>query len=127
MIGARVRDRRKEIGLSIAELTRRSELSRSAVSEIEKGSQPRSDTLIRIARSLDVSTDFLAKGEEFTERELVVHPELASMADHHGLTFTQAHCLMRVAKVLEQSSSKFQLKPVHVDWMKLYRDIEDWL
>ena len=53
--------------------------------------------------------------------------ELASMADHHGLTFTQAHCLMRVAKVLEQSSSKFQLKPVHVDWMKLYRDIEDWL
>ncbi len=64
--GFRVRRIRVEKGLTLAELSRRSDVSRSTLCSMELGQrQVNSHTLLRISRALKVSLDYLMTGKEF--------------------------------------------------------------
>lgn len=58
-IGGRVRQRRIELGLTIAELAKASDLSNSAISELESGRSKGSPSIHKIAAALEVSPEWL--------------------------------------------------------------------
>ena len=63
-VGERIRTRREELGLTQAQLADELGVTHQHVSEIESGaSAPSLDLLVRVARRLGDSTDFLLTGE----------------------------------------------------------------
>lgn len=130
-LGDRIRERRKDLRLSLTELATRANMSKTYLWEIEHGKaiNPGGEILARLSRVLGVSIDLLMSGNEFTEgaQEISVPGELALMADTLGLPFNNVCSLVKVAKAIEQTSSQFHLKPVHWDWRKLYEGIKEFL
>ena len=63
MLGARIAALRREAGLSQAELASRLQVSPSALGMYEQGRrEPSADTLVKLARELGVTTDYLLTG-----------------------------------------------------------------
>ena len=70
MLGERIAALRRRAGLSQAELAQRLQISASAMGMYEQGRrEPSVDTLVAMARELQVSTDFLLTGRIRTEQE----------------------------------------------------------
>ena len=70
MLGARIAALRRRAGLSQSELAQRLQISASAMGMYEQGRrEPSVDTLVAIARELQVSTDFLLTGKIRTVQE----------------------------------------------------------
>ena len=74
LVGARLRDARKRLGMRQADLACLLGAAASWISDLENGKQrgPAAETIVRLARALGVSTDFLlgmdlaADGEDAT-------------------------------------------------------------
>lgn len=70
MLGARIAALRRKAGLSQAELAQRLQISASAMGMYEQGRrEPSIDTVVAMARELQVSTDFLLTGKTRTAQE----------------------------------------------------------
>ena len=70
MLGARIAALRRRAGLSQSELAQRLQISASAMGMYEQGRrEPAVDTLVAMARELQVSTDFLLTGKIRTPQE----------------------------------------------------------
>ena len=70
MLGQRIAALRRRAGLSQAELARRLQISASAMGMYEQGRrEPSVDTLVAMARELQVSTDYLLTGKIRTVQE----------------------------------------------------------
>ena len=72
MDGKRMRDRRRELGITQAQLAEMVGTAQARISQIENGeSEPSIDVLMRLARALGVTTDYLlGMGEsEESDRE----------------------------------------------------------
>ncbi len=70
MLGARIAALRRQAGLSQAELARRLQISPSAMGMYEQGRrEPAGQTLVALARELEVTTDYLLTGQPGTPRE----------------------------------------------------------
>ena len=83
MLGERIAVLRRHAGLSQAELAQRLQISASAMGMYEQGRrEPSVDTLVAMARELQVSTDFLLTGRIRTlqEDELMTRMLLGSVA-----------------------------------------------
>lgn len=61
-MGLRIRDVRKQRGLSGVELARAVGLSAQAFSNIERGACPRLEVMVSIVEALDVSMDYIVRG-----------------------------------------------------------------
>lgn len=129
-LGARIRERRKELKLTKRQLAERSGISSAYVRQLENGMRvnPSGKILANLCKSLDVSIERLLSGNEFTpEGKVDIPGDLAVMADHLQLPFHHVVGLVRVAKALEQTSGQYRLTPVHWDWRRLYVGIKEWL
>jgi len=63
-LGRRVRDSRKELGLTLQSLADRMDMSKTGLWQIEQGkSEPGAGTLWRLSRALQCSIDYLVAGE----------------------------------------------------------------
>ena len=70
MIGPRIAALRRERGMSQADLAAKIQVSPSALGMYEQGRrEPSADTMVALARALDVSTDFLLTGRVATPAE----------------------------------------------------------
>ena len=70
MIGPRIAALRRERGLSQADLAAKIQVSPSALGMYEQGRrEPSADTMVALARALDVTTDFLLTGRVATPAE----------------------------------------------------------
>ena len=70
MIGPRIAALRRERGLSQAELASRIRVSPSALGMYEQGRrEPSAEVLVALARSLEVTTDFLLTGQVASSAE----------------------------------------------------------
>ena len=70
MIGPRIAALRRERGMSQADLAARIQVSPSALGMYEQGRrEPSADTMVALARTLDVTTDFLLTGRVATPAE----------------------------------------------------------
>ena len=65
-LGQRLRRRRKELGLTLAQFAKRSDTGTSTIHSIERGrTAPRLDTLLRLSAALDMPiTDILGEADE---------------------------------------------------------------
>ena len=72
IIGARIRDARSALGVSMEDLSALSEVSVTSVGKIERGSQsPTAETLVRLATALEIDPGQLISGitaEEYGHR-----------------------------------------------------------
>jgi len=83
MLGARIAALRRAAGWNQAELARRLGISPSAVGMYEQGRrEPSADMLVRLARALEVSVDYLLTGqpgkEESGELEAMLRGRITS-------------------------------------------------
>ncbi|AKX95661.1 transcriptional regulator [Moorella thermoacetica] len=63
-IGKRIKELREKIGLTQEELAERVQISRSALANYESGyREPKGEILVRFAKALNTSTDFLLGNE----------------------------------------------------------------
>ena len=70
MIGPRIAALRRERGMSQADLAAKIQVSPSALGMYEQGRrEPSADTMVALARTLDVTTDFLLTGRVATPAE----------------------------------------------------------
>ena len=70
MIGPRIAALRRERGMSQADLAAKIQVSPSALGMYEQGRrEPSADTMVALARALDVTTDFLLTGRVATPAE----------------------------------------------------------
>ena len=92
-IAARIKERRKELGLTQETLALRAELSKSFMSELEGGESAANGLVyLRVARALDVSIQWLLTGELREERvnPLSQVPIVSQLADEMGWTHRKA-------------------------------------
>ena len=79
MLGARIAALRREAGLSQAELATRLQVSASALGMYEQGRrEPSMETLVRLAKELGVTTDYLLMGTPGERETEALNTMLAS-------------------------------------------------
>ncbi|MFC5337192.1 helix-turn-helix domain-containing protein [Leucobacter denitrificans] len=73
IIGERIRDARRALGISMDDLSELAEVSLTTIGKIERGTQsPTAETLVRIASALEIDAGSLISGlqaKDFGERE----------------------------------------------------------
>lgn len=73
MIGERIRNARRALGISMDDLSELAEVSLTTIGKIERGAQsPTAETLVRISSALEIDAGSLISGlraEDFGERE----------------------------------------------------------
>jgi transcriptional regulator with XRE-family HTH domain len=87
-IGVRIRTRREDLGMTQEELGQRAELSKSRISEIEKGSSAANGlAYLGIAEALEVPVEWLLTGEGPAARKAgppPISPMLSDLAEKEG-------------------------------------------
>lgn len=75
-VGRRIRNRRRELGISLKELASRARMNRLHLGEIERGmNNVRLETMIELTRCLDTTFALLFRGlEESAERKTLPAP-----------------------------------------------------
>lgn len=124
-----IRASRQAAGLSLAELSRRSKVSKTYLWEIEKGVSTNvgAECLRRIATVLGTSVDRLLTGTEIAAGlEIKLSGRLALLADTKDLSFNQVAMLRKVGQVI-QDHQPFPLNPPEPDWSKLCEALRPWL
>ena len=105
-IGTNIKNTIKENGYNIAEFCRKIQVSRQALYAILNGNTlPAIDTLINIAKALDVSLDYLVYGEKSKESEI------QSLYD--SLSYTNQLALLSYAEGLAYNQNGYI--PVHIE------------
>jgi transcriptional regulator with XRE-family HTH domain len=97
-IGQRVRQARQARDLTMEHLARRTGLSLSAVSELERDRTryPQASTLVALARALDVSTTWLAAAALLTPAQVTLGQRLRAARLARGLTQAQLATIVTV-------------------------------
>jgi len=130
--GQRIRDRRQELGWTQDTLAQKAGISKGFLSDLENGKRNVSaDTLLGIARVLDLSLDYLMKGgePETTSKEVQIPASLAEFATEAGLSFNQALTLLDMQRqiIAHRSSTKRGQTLEGVDWRKFYESVKGFL
>lgn len=112
-MGDRVRALRKERGWTLDQLADASGLSKGFLSQTENGkTQPTGPVLLRVAKALGASVDYLLRGGEAEvpvaeTRPVEVPPELAELAEEQRWSARHVFALVRAqASVLARRSDR---------------------
>lgn len=131
-MGARVRARRKELGWTQDMLCSRAQISSSFLSEVENDlSRPRGPVLVRLAKTLEMSVDFLLTGEERVPppaRPLEIPDSLAEFASEAGIPFAHVTLLKEIAEGIQ--ARRRALGPrqyTAADWREIYEGLRSRL
>jgi transcriptional regulator with XRE-family HTH domain len=129
-VGKRIAESREERGLTQRRLSEKAGLSIAFLSEIENGKRNLSSgKLLRIADELNVSTDYLLRGEHTTieEQPIAVPPALHRTAKAQGWSYPEAVALLEAQRLImarRGPDGEDAAKPyTQQDWVKLYRKV----
>lgn len=130
-VGQRVRQRRRELGMSQDALAQRAGISKSFLSDLETGKRSLgAETLLDLARAMDLSLDYLMTGRESgrDKPEVQIPPSLATFAAKEGLSFRQALTLLHMQEQIianRKTAKKATLD--EVDWQAFYQAVKKFL
>lgn len=96
-LGARLRARRKELGLTLAQVAKGAELTTGTISDLEQGRQKGSTKLHRIAQVLGVNVAWLENEDGAKEQPLGVRepaPPIPARSLVHGILVTREGALL---------------------------------
>jgi transcriptional regulator with XRE-family HTH domain len=129
-VGKRIAEVREERGLTQRQLADKAGLSVAFLSEIENGKRNLSSKkLLRIADELNVSTDYLLRGEHTTieEQPIAIPQELHRAAKAQGWSYPEAAALLEAQRLIvarRGPDGEDAGKPyTQQDWVKLYRKV----
>jgi transcriptional regulator with XRE-family HTH domain len=102
-VGARIRALRKKKNLTLEQLADQAGLSKSYLWELENKDPPRpsGEKLAGIAKTLEVTVDYLLGGDAVEKLETA--EDKAFFRDYHGKTAKERAAIRRMAKALDQS------------------------
>lgn len=79
-MGRRIHERRKTLRLSQEQLAEKAEITKQTVSRIENGlREPGAGNLLKIAKALDVSADYLLSGEYTGADALILNQNISNL------------------------------------------------
>jgi len=123
-IGERIKMVREELGWTQDELASKAKISKSFLSDVERGERDiSSEYLLRIANALGASTDYLLRGEETPRKreQIVIPPELAQAGEQLKLSWGETLMLLRAHEsVVARRTDKAPKNPTVEDWIKLH-------
>lgn len=130
-VGQRIRTRRKQLGLTQADLCARAGLSPGFLSEVENGNRNLSSgNLLDVAKALSCSCDWLLTGKANPEMDsgLSIPPALADFAAKNGLEFGEVVALLGMQRqILAFRTGKPDIGLETVDWAKFYKAVKGQL
>jgi transcriptional regulator with XRE-family HTH domain len=130
-VGQRVKQRRRELGMSQDALAKRAGISKSFLSDLETGKRSLgAETLLDLGRAMGLSLDYLMTGEESSKQkpELQIPTSLATFAATEGLSFRQALTLLHMQEQItanRKSAKRTNLD--EVDWQAFYQAVKKFL
>jgi transcriptional regulator with XRE-family HTH domain len=98
-VGQRVKQRRRELGMSQDALAKRAGISKSFLSDLETGKRSLgAETLLDLGRAMGLSLDYLMTGKESSNQrpEVQIPASLATFAAKEGFSFRQALTLLHM-------------------------------
>jgi transcriptional regulator with XRE-family HTH domain len=120
-----------EIGWTQEQLCTKAGLSKSFLSELENGKRSVSaSNLLDIARTLNVSLDFLMTGKASGEQtaEVSIPASLAKFAAEERLSLRQTLMLLDMQKqIVAHRSAKKKDGLEGVDWQRFYEGVKEFL
>jgi transcriptional regulator with XRE-family HTH domain len=131
-IGERIKERRHELGWTQDVLAQKAGISKGFLSDLENGKRSvGADTLLEIARSLNLSLDYLMKGTEpeTPPKEIHIPVSLSQVAADAGLSFRQTLMLLDMQRqiIAHRSATKKGQSLEDVDWRKFYESVKEFL
>ena len=128
-VGARVRTRRIELGLSQHTLAEKAGISKSFLSDLENNRRSiGAETLLDLGRAMGLSLDFLMTGEasqDQTQKEIPA--ALATFAMAEGLSVRHMMTLLDVQERIMVARRKPKERINQVDWKALYESVRKFL
>ena len=130
-LGERIKARRVDLGWTQDQLAKKSGISKGFLSDLENGKRNVSaENLMGIAQVLNVSLDFLMKGDDTLppRKEIQIPASLSEFASLEGLSFRQALTLLQMrGQILANRSAGTRSATEDFDWRKLYESVKEFL
>lgn len=132
-VGARVRSRRKKLGLTQQKVAQLANISIGFVSEIENGGRnPSGRVLLRLGGALRTTTDWILRGQEPKLREDDEHdvfpPELSVAAKQAGLSYAATISVLKAFRqVVACRGSEPRIPPTSEEWTDMYRVLKRYI
>jgi transcriptional regulator with XRE-family HTH domain len=132
-VGRRIREVRKQRGLTQDKLAHVSGLSKSFISEVENGLRNASSmNLLRVANALGASVEYLLRGLSPTpsatgaaEKDVSIPRQLALAAERLQLSFSETVDLLQTQQSVVARRGASAPKELTVDnWVNLYKAIK---
>ncbi len=131
--GERLKSLRQSLGWTQDKLAQEAKTSKSFLSEVENDKTNISgDSLLRIANALNVSLDYLMKGEtpagEKEQRPVEIPQGLSSLAERKGLTYKQTLTLLNAHhSLIARRNDRGKGEMDKGGWEEFYERIRDYL
>jgi transcriptional regulator with XRE-family HTH domain len=131
-LGERVKTSRQSLGWTQDKLAQEAGISKSFLSEIENDKANVSgENLMKLANTLDISLDYLMKGESSGERRprpIEIPVELSEMAEELGLSHKSTMALLATHRSLvARRSTKEKSEMTKEGWRDLYERLRNYL
>ena len=131
-VGERIKKRRTELAWTQEVLAQKAGISKSFLSDLENGKRSvGADTLLEIGRVLNLSLDYLMKGDDEPEAkaaDVQIPASLAEFAAQEGISFRQALTLLDMQRqIIAHRSSTKKDDLEGVDWQKFYQSVKEFL
>src|SRR5579871_6163522 len=130
-VGLRVKQRRRELGLSQDAPAQRAGISKSFLSDLETGKRSLgAETLLDLGRAMGLSLDYLMTGKESSNQrpEVQIPASLATFAAKEGLSFRQALTLLHMQEqIIANRKSAKRTNLDEVDWQAFYQAVKKFL
>lgn len=126
-IGSRVKTLRGEKRWTQEKLAQEAGISKSFVSEVESGqSKPRGPILVKLARALGASLDFLLTGSSPPAPRvdnIEIPTELVAIAERRNIPFQHVRLLMDFVAAIEARRRDVPHRLSESDWERFYDDV----
>jgi transcriptional regulator with XRE-family HTH domain len=130
-VGDRIRERRTKLGWTQDDLASKAGLSKGFLSDVENNKRNvGADSLLDLAEALNVSLDYLMKGEmvRAKEKTLEIPADLAEFASQAGISFRDARQLLGMQQqILAHRSAGKAGAAERFDWAHFYESVKKFL
>lgn len=132
-LGERVKSLRQSLGWTQDKLAQETQISKSFLSEVENDKANISgDNLLKIANVLNVSLDYLMKGEapanDKKPRPVEIPPGLSNLAEKRGLTYKQTLTLLSAHQsLIARRNDRGKSEMNERAWEEFYEHLKEYL
>jgi len=130
-VGGRIRLVRTKRSWTLEQLAEKAGISKSFLSEVERGSDIGGERLLRVANALGASLEYLMRGvaaeEEFKPTSVEIPAEVNALAQDAGLTYRQTLALLQIDRsVMAHRRDVRQVRDKEY-WERLYEAVKPFL